>query len=41
MAFRNKLIRHNLEVLSEKLGHRIIAEKLAPLINNIFTKGIR
>lgn len=41
MAFRNNLIRHNLEVLSEKLGHRIIAEKLAPLINNIFTKGIR
>jgi glycosyltransferase involved in cell wall biosynthesis len=41
MTFRNRLIRHNLEVLSEKLGHRIIAEKLAPLINNIFTKGIR
>jgi glycosyltransferase involved in cell wall biosynthesis len=40
MVFRNSLIRQNLEILSEKLGHRIISERLAPLINNIFTKGL-
>jgi len=39
-VFRNRLIFHNLTILSQKLGHRIIAEKLAPLINNIFTKGL-
>ena len=39
-VFRNRLVHHNLKVLSEKLGHRVIAELLAPLINNIFTKGL-
>lgn len=40
IAFRNQLVHHNLEILSENLGHRVIAELLAPLINNIFTKGL-
>jgi hypothetical protein len=40
ISYRNQLVKHNLEILSEKLGHKIIAEKLAPLINNIFTKGL-
>jgi len=38
--FRNRIVSHNLRVLSEKLGHRIISESLAPLINNIFTRGL-
>jgi glycosyltransferase involved in cell wall biosynthesis len=37
---RNKMIRHNLEILSEKLDHRIIAQKLEPLIVNMFTKKL-
>lgn len=40
VVFRNRLIYHNLTILSQKLGHRIIAEKFAPLISNIFTKGL-
>lgn len=35
---RNYTIHHNLQVLSEKLDHVIIAKKLAPLITNIFTR---
>ncbi|HJZ41144.1 MAG TPA: hypothetical protein VJ203_12310 [Bacteroidales bacterium] len=40
IRYRNKLVRHNLSILSEMLAHRIIAESLAPLINNIFTRGL-
>jgi glycosyltransferase involved in cell wall biosynthesis len=40
IAYRNKLVKHNLAVLSERLEHRIIAGSLAPLINNIFTRGL-
>lgn len=40
IVFRNRLVTHNLKVLSEKLGHHVIAESLSPLINNIFTKGL-
>jgi glycosyltransferase involved in cell wall biosynthesis len=39
-VFRNRFVYHNLRILSEKLGHRIIAESLGPLINNIFTRGL-
>lgn len=35
---RNKTVHHNLHVLSHKLDHAIIAEKLNPLISNIFTR---
>lgn len=38
--YRNRIVFHNLKVLSEKLGHHIIADSLAPLINNIFTKDL-
>lgn len=36
--YRNKVVIHNLNVLEESLGHHIIAEKLSPLIEDIFTK---
>ncbi len=36
--YRNQLVKHNLEVLNRKLCHDIIAEKLSPLIVNMFTK---
>lgn len=35
---RNKNIRHNLEILRDKLDHRIIAEKLKPLVIRMFTR---
>jgi glycosyltransferase involved in cell wall biosynthesis len=40
IAFRNSLVYHNLKVLTEKLGNKVISNSLGPLINNIFTKGI-
>jgi glycosyltransferase involved in cell wall biosynthesis len=40
LPYRNRLVHHNLSVLSEKLGHRRIAEALNPLISNIFTRGL-
>jgi glycosyltransferase involved in cell wall biosynthesis len=39
-TFRNQLVFHNLQILSEKLGNQIISDSLGPLINNIFTKGL-
>jgi glycosyltransferase involved in cell wall biosynthesis len=41
IRYRNRMVYHNLTILSEKLGHRIIADSLAPLINHIFTRDIR
>lgn len=38
LHFRNKMVKHNLEVVDRNLEHRIIAEKLKPLLTNIFTK---
>jgi glycosyltransferase involved in cell wall biosynthesis len=38
LMYRNKVVKHNLEILSRKLCHEIIAEKLSPLIVNMFTK---
>ncbi len=35
---RNKIVRHNLGVLKEKLDHRIISEKLKPLVIKMFTR---
>lgn len=37
---RNEMVRHNLGILSEKLDHAIIAEKLEPLIQKMFTKQL-
>ncbi len=36
--YRNKVVRHNLKILKKNLGHHIIAEKLEPLFQEIFTK---
>ncbi len=38
IPYRNQVVKHNLKVLEDKLGHHIIAEKLSPLIEDIFTK---
>lgn len=38
---RNELVKHNLDILHEKLGHRIIGGKLTPLITNMFTRSLR
>lgn len=35
---RNQMVKHNLKVLNEKLDHRIIANKLKPLIIKMFTR---
>jgi glycosyltransferase involved in cell wall biosynthesis len=35
---RNELVYHNLKVLHKKLGHRIISEKLKPLVIKMFTR---
>ena len=35
---RNRMVRHNLQVLEEKLDHKIIAKHLAPLIERMFTR---
>ena len=40
MAYRNQIVSHNLAILSEKLGHKIISKFLSPLITNIFTKSL-
>jgi glycosyltransferase involved in cell wall biosynthesis len=40
IAYRNQIVCHNLAILSEKLGHKIISKLLSPLITNIFTKSL-
>jgi glycosyltransferase involved in cell wall biosynthesis len=35
---RNRIIHHNLTILKEKLDHKIIAEKLKPLVTKMFTR---
>jgi glycosyltransferase involved in cell wall biosynthesis len=40
LNYRNKIVVHNLEVLDQKLGSRVISDSLGFLINNIFTKGL-
>ncbi len=40
IAYRNQIVCHNLAILSEKLGHKIISKFLSPLITNIFTKSL-
>jgi hypothetical protein len=37
---RNQMVKHNLDILHEKLDHRIIAETILPLIVNMFTKKL-
>ncbi len=40
ISLRNKLVKHNLKILDNKFGHKIIAGKLEPLIINMFTKSL-
>jgi mannosylglucosylglycerate synthase len=40
LRFRNRIVYENLQVLSEKLGHKVISQSLGSLINNIFTRGL-
>jgi len=41
IEYRNATIKHNLEILYRKLGHQIIADKLKPLIVDMFTRIIK
>ncbi len=36
--YRNKIVKHNLEILRDKLDHKIIAELLKPLVIKMFTR---
>lgn len=38
IEYRNEIVKHNLQVLKEKLDHKIIADKLGPLILKMFTR---
>lgn len=38
--YRNKVIKHNLEIVETKLDHKIIADKLNPLITRMFTQTL-
>ncbi len=39
MKTRNKMVKHNLQVADRKLSHKIIADKLTPLIYNILFRA--
>ncbi len=41
IKYRNKIAQNNLSVIEEKLSHKIIAEKINPLIENCFKKLLR
>jgi hypothetical protein len=41
IEFRNRVIKHNLEILDKKLAHQIIASKLEPLIYKMFTRILK
>ncbi|MDA3892653.1 MAG: hypothetical protein PF517_13395 [Salinivirgaceae bacterium] len=38
IEYRNEVIKHNIKILRENLGHHIISDKLEPLFQEIFTK---
>lgn len=40
IKFRNEVIKHNLKVLKENLDHKIIVNKLEPVITNMFTRQL-
>jgi hypothetical protein len=40
IEYRNQVVHHNLKVLKEKLDHKIIADKIQPLILNMFTRTL-
>lgn len=37
---RNKVVKHNLKVLKEKLDHKIIADKLEPIIKSMYMREL-
>lgn len=41
LSYRNSLVKNNLQVINRKLNHKIIADKLNPLIDNCFKKILR
>lgn len=40
IRYRNRIVKHNLEVLDRNLSHKIIADKLSPFIREIFTREL-
>ncbi len=40
IPYRNKVVLHNLKVLKENLDHEIIAEKLKPVMLNMYTRQL-
>jgi hypothetical protein len=40
VAYSNKVVFHNLKVLKKNLDHKIIADKLKPLILNMFMRAL-
>ncbi|MCY1720574.1 hypothetical protein OU798_09490 [Prolixibacteraceae bacterium Z1-6] len=40
IAYRNKVVLHNLKVLKEKLDHKIIADKLEPIIKSMYMREL-
>jgi len=40
IPYRNKVVKHNLKVLKEKLDHKIIADKLEPIIKSMYMREL-
>ncbi|WP_321373913.1 hypothetical protein [uncultured Draconibacterium sp.] len=40
IPYRNKVVMHNLQVLKEKLDHKIIADKLEPIIKSMYMREL-
>ncbi len=40
IPYRNRVVKHNLQVLKDNLDHKIIAEKLKPLILNMYMREL-
>lgn len=41
IKYRNKVVKHNLQVLDKKLGHQIIARMIEPLMQKMFTRILK
>ena len=40
IPYRNKVVKHNLKILKEKFDHKIIAEKLEPIIKSMYMREL-
>ncbi|WP_167618051.1 glycosyltransferase family 4 protein [Maribellus sediminis] len=40
IPYRNNVVKHNLKVLKEKLDHKIIADKLEPIIKSMYMRDL-